>query len=146
MQHGLRIVLITQVMQQLSGINAGEVFIHYQFKVLSDRLATVMYYSTEILSNVLPTGAQYISLLVAVANCTLTFAPILLEPKLGRKKLLVLSAALCAITTSCVGFGIRASSPLLSSVSVIAFVSSFSLGARWISSPPKTVRGAFTDC
>lgn len=98
------------VMQQLSGIN------------------TVMYYSTEILSGVIPTGARYISLLVAVANCVLTLAPMVLVSYIGRKSLLLISSALCGFTTCALGLGIRTNSPLIAGVMVIAFVSSFSLG------------------
>lgn len=110
MRIGLAVVILTQLMQQLSGINA------------------VMYYSTDILSDVIPTGARYISLLVAIANCVLTLAPILLVAWAGRKKLLLMSAALCSLNTMVLGIGIRTNSSFLSTCGVIAFVSSFSLG------------------
>jgi len=57
---GLRIVLITQIAQQASGINA------------------VLYYSTDIMKNALPTNAGYIALLITAVNLVMTFPAILL--------------------------------------------------------------------
>lgn len=102
-----------------------------------------MYYSTDIIGSVLPTGAVYISLMVAVANCVLTLAPIVLVAYTGRRKLLLLSASLCAFWTCALGVGVRNQSPFVSSVSVVAFVSSFSLGKR--RSLPSALKLALTS-
>ena len=57
---GLRIVLLTQMTQQASGINA------------------VMYFSTDIMKTALPDMAGYIALMITGVNFAMTFAPLLL--------------------------------------------------------------------
>jgi len=43
-----------------------------------DRLSPVLYYSNDILSNVIPGLGPYISILVTVVNVVMTFPPIFL--------------------------------------------------------------------
>ncbi|OAV92812.1 hypothetical protein PTTG_07093 [Puccinia triticina 1-1 BBBD Race 1] len=107
---GLAIVLITQLAQQLSGINA------------------VLYYSTSIMKSVLPTKALYISIFVTAINVLMTFPALFLVDKLGRKRLLVLSAGMMAGTSLVLGVAINHELAHLSSLAIVLFVASFSLG------------------
>ncbi|POW05329.1 hypothetical protein PSTT_09796 [Puccinia striiformis] len=107
---GMKIVLITQFAQQLSGINA------------------VLYYSTSIMKSVLPTQAIYISLFVTAINVIMTFPAIFLVDRLGRKFLLLLSASSMAITSLILGFSINHEIAQVSSLAIVLFIASFSIG------------------
>jgi len=104
------VVVLAMVTQQGSGINA------------------VIYYSTDILGRVLPTNAAYISLLIAVLNVVMTFAPVLLIDRLGLRTLLLSSIAGGFISLSLLGYALDAGITWLSSVAILAFVASFALG------------------
>lgn len=108
--HGLKVLLITQLAQQLSGINA------------------VLYYSTSIMKSVLPTQAIYISLFITAINVMMTFPAIFLVDKLGRKSLLLLSAGSMALTSLILGLSINYEIAQLSSLAIVLFVASFSIG------------------
>ncbi|EGG02384.1 uncharacterized protein MELLADRAFT_44903 [Melampsora larici-populina 98AG31] len=107
---GLKVVLITQLAQQLSGVNA------------------VLYYSTSIMKSVLPTQAAYISLFITFINVLMTFPPIFLIDRTGRKPLLIISAGMMALTSCILGFSINIGFAQLSSLAIVCFVASFSLG------------------
>lgn len=107
---GLITVIATQTYQQFSGINA------------------VLYYSTAILSTIMPLQAQSVALYVAAVNLFATFIPVLLVEKLGRKPLLLASLGLMSICSALLGFGINSSYSFLSAFSIIAFVAAFSTG------------------
>lgn len=107
---GLKILLITQVAQQLSGVNA------------------VLYYSTSIMKSVLPTQAIYISLFITTVNVIMTFPPIFLVDRLGRKSLLLISSISMGITSFILGFSINYEIAQVSSLAIVLFVASFSVG------------------
>ncbi|KAK9900608.1 general substrate transporter [Cystobasidium minutum MCA 4210] len=106
---GLRIVIITQVAQQASGINA------------------VIYYSTDIMKNALPTSAAYIALTITAVNFVMTFPPLYFIDRIGRRPLLLLSVGCMSLFSLILAFSIN-SSPIIASIAVISFVASFSLG------------------
>ncbi|KAA1096491.1 hypothetical protein PGT21_018351 [Puccinia graminis f. sp. tritici] len=108
--NGLKVLLITQLAQQLSGINA------------------VLYYSTSIMKSVLPTQAIYISLFITAINVMMTFPAIFLVDKLGRKCLLLLSAGSMALTSLLLALSINYEIAQLSSLAIVLFVASFSIG------------------
>lgn len=107
---GLRVVIITQLAQQLSGINA------------------VLYYSTSIMKSVLPTQAIYISLFVSAINLLMTFVPVFLVDKLGRKSLLLISSGSMALSSFVLAFSINIGFVVISSLAIVLFVASFSVG------------------
>jgi len=104
--------IVTSVMlcQQISGINA------------------VLYYSNDILSKALPDLGPYISLLITVVNAAMTFPPIFLIERVGRKKLLSTSSYGAIASLILVGFGLNHSLVALSSVAILAFIASFAIG------------------
>jgi len=96
--------------QQGSGINA------------------VMYYSNDILGRELPELAAYVSLLVTVVNVLMTFPPIFLIERLGRRFILLSSIFGCVVSTAAMAIGLNTANTLLSSIGVLAFVGSFAVG------------------
>jgi len=81
-----------------------------------------MYYSNDILGSVLPDAVQWISLGVAAVNALMTFPAIVLVERLGRRNLLIVSAAGIIASLLVVAFGMDNDHPIASSVGVIIFV------------------------
>jgi len=109
----LLLVSLGMASQQLSGMNA------------------VLYYSNDILSKSLPTLGAYVSVAVAVTTVLMTFPPVFLLHKIGRRALLVISCAGAFITTVVLGYSLDSYAPgaaTWSSIAIIAFVMSFALG------------------
>ncbi|WFD43737.1 hypothetical protein MPSI1_002401 [Malassezia psittaci] len=109
---GMRIVAMTQIAQQFSGVNA------------------ILYYSTGILSKVMPNIASYIGLLVTIVNGLLTFPPIALisESRLGRKTLMVGSATGMFVFCSILAFSLWIASPWGSALAILCVIACFSMG------------------
>ncbi|KAM5531819.1 hypothetical protein V8D89_014518 [Ganoderma adspersum] len=106
----LAIVCFSMLCQQLSGVNA------------------VLYYSNDILSKTIPDLGPYVSLGITIVNVFMTFAPIILIDRLGRKKLLSLSATGAILSLVGVGVGLDSGAVTLASVAVMAFIASFAIG------------------
>ncbi|OJT14181.1 hypothetical protein TRAPUB_9292 [Trametes pubescens] len=106
----LAIVCFSMLCQQLSGVNA------------------VLYYSNNILSKALPDVGPYVSLGITIVNFFMTAAPIFLIDRLGRKKLLSLSATGAIVSLVAVGFGLDSGAVALASTAIITFVASFAIG------------------
>ncbi|KAF8626160.1 hypothetical protein AX15_005051 [Amanita polypyramis BW_CC] len=106
----LVIVCSAMLSQQLSGINA------------------VLYYSNNILSNSLPKLGPYVSLGITIINVLMTFPPIVLIERMGRRRLLLVSILGALLSLSMVGFGLNNGFVTLSSVAIISFVMSFAVG------------------
>ncbi|KIJ29886.1 hypothetical protein M422DRAFT_36797 [Sphaerobolus stellatus SS14] len=106
----LVIVCLGMTMQQLSGVNA------------------VLYYSNGILSGVLPQAAAYVSLGITVVNALMTFPPIYLIERLGRRSLITMSAVGSIVSLFLVGYGLNGGHVILASVAVITFIASFAIG------------------
>lgn len=79
LRRAVLIVALSQLTQQGSGINAGLFLIIPRTQALADKISSlVMFYSTDILSKALPDSAAYVSLLIAIFNCVMTFPPVFL--------------------------------------------------------------------
>ncbi|KAF8078157.1 general substrate transporter [Lyophyllum atratum] len=106
----LAIICLAMASQQLSGINA------------------VLYYSNAILSITLPDLGPYVSLGITVVNAVMTFPPIVLIERIGRKRLLAISTIGALVSLFAVGFGLNSGRVTLSSVAILTFVMSFAVG------------------
>ncbi|KAK1217500.1 Bifunctional purine biosynthesis protein PurH [Marasmius sp. AFHP31] len=106
----LIIVTCAMIGQQISGINA------------------VLYYSNDILSQSLPELGKYVSLGITVVNVLMTFPPIFLSEKLGRKRLLMLSTSSALVCLLMVGIGLNNNWVTISSIFIVGFVMSFAIG------------------
>ncbi|KAF8644121.1 hypothetical protein AX16_008650 [Volvariella volvacea WC 439] len=109
-QRPLAIVCLAMTAQQISGVNA------------------VLYYSNDILSKSLPDFAPYVSLGITVVNVLMTFPPIILIEKMGRKKLLFLSIGGVCLSLLAIGHSLNAGLIVPSSVAIITFIMSFAVG------------------
>ncbi|KAF5387155.1 hypothetical protein D9615_001699 [Tricholomella constricta] len=106
----LAIVCLAMASQQLSGINA------------------VLYYSNAILSKSLPDLGPYVSLGITVVNVIMTFPPIILIERMGRRQLLAISTIGALISLFTVGFGLNTGRVTLTSIAILTFVTSFAVG------------------
>ncbi|KAI0798098.1 general substrate transporter [Abortiporus biennis] len=106
----LTIVCFSMLCQQLSGVNA------------------VLYYSNDILSKALPDLGPFVSLGITIVNVIMTFPPIFLIERIGRKQLLTLSATGAFLALVGVGLGLDSELIGLASFSIIAFIASFAVG------------------
>lgn len=111
-RRGIWIVALTQMAQQFSGVNA------------------ILYYSTGILSKLMPQVASRVGLLITVVNGLLTFPPIVLisEERLGRKKLLVGSAAGMGVFSLLLAYSLWSMRAFLSAVAILCVIACFSMG------------------
>ncbi|KAF8226251.1 general substrate transporter [Tricholoma matsutake] len=100
----LAIISLAMASQQLSGINA------------------VLYYSNNILSKSFPDLGPYISLGVTVVNVLMTFPPIILIERMGRRQLLVISTIGAVLSLWGVGYGLNHGLVTLSSIAILTFV------------------------
>jgi len=106
----LLIVSFAMLSQQLSGINA------------------VLYYSNDILSKALSDLGPYVSLGITIVNVFMTFPPIFLIERTGRKRLLQASVIGALISHIAIGLGLDTAFVILSSIAVMTFVTSFAIG------------------
>ncbi|PWZ00605.1 MFS general substrate transporter [Testicularia cyperi] len=109
---GAILVALTQLGQQLSGINA------------------VLYYSVGIMGSILPSLAGSIGIMITFINILMTFPPIYLidEHRLGRKKLIISSALVMSFASFLLGVGIIGGYKALSATSMILMTAAFSFG------------------
>lgn len=98
------------IVQQLSGINS------------------VMMYSVSILSELFPSTATLLTILISVVNLLMTIAASPLPEVLGRKNSLILSASGLGVCSALLGVSILNHIPLLSAISIILFVAFFAVG------------------
>ncbi|KAG1769464.1 general substrate transporter [Suillus placidus] len=103
-------IIAAMTSQQISGINA------------------VLYYSNDILSQSLPELASYVSLAITIVNFFMTFPPIFLIERVGRKQLIQLSVAGALLSHLAVGYGLNSDLVTLSSIAITTFVMSFAFG------------------
>ncbi|KAI0028353.1 general substrate transporter [Vararia minispora EC-137] len=113
----LVIVCVAMISQQVSGA----------ILVLLN-MFQVLYYSNDILSKSLPELGPYISLGITVVNVLMTFPPIILIERMGRKRLLLVSIGGLLFSLLLVGVGLNARAPSLSSIAITTFVMSFAIG------------------
>ncbi|KIM48995.1 hypothetical protein M413DRAFT_92306 [Hebeloma cylindrosporum] len=106
----LMVVSFAMLAQQICGINA------------------VLYYSNDILAKSLPEFGAYISLGITVINVIMTFPPIFLIERLGRRSLLLISSIGAMLSLSVLGYGLNSGASTLSSIAIVIFVMSFATG------------------
>jgi len=106
----VRAVLVVMLAQQLSGINA------------------VIFYSTSILSSILPSSSALISLIISLINLATTLPSASLIERSGRKPLLLWSICSMGFTSLFLGLGIVYSWRLISVIASFGFVAGFSVG------------------
>lgn len=122
LRRGTRMIIFTQMAQQLSGVNA------------------VLYYSTGILSDVIKGDgaggnggdriARWIGFGITFVNFLMTFPPIPLidERRLGRKRLLQISSATMAVSALALGIALIRSYTNIAAASIVIFTAGFSAG------------------
>jgi MFS family permease len=82
------------------------------------------------MGSVVPALAGWIGVLITVVNMLLTFAPVYLidERRVGRKRLMVGSAAGMAAAAALLGAGLVAARPALSAAAMLLMVAAFATG------------------
>lgn len=106
----LRAVLIVMLAQQLSGINA------------------VIFYSTSILNDLLPSSSALISLIISLVNLGLTLPATTLIERSGRKSILLWSICSMGISSLFLGLGIVYEWRRISVIASLSYVAGFSIG------------------
>jgi len=106
----LLVVSSAMISQQVSGINA------------------ILYYSNDILSRVLSDAGPYVSLGITFVNTLMTFPPIILVDRVGRKPLLLASVVGALASLVLTGFSLNSGMMVISSASILIFVMSFAVG------------------
>jgi sugar porter (SP) family MFS transporter len=96
--------------QQLTGINS------------------VMMYSVELMSNLFPTSAGLLSILLSLINFVATILCAPLPDKLGRKPTLLLSISGMGLSSLALALSMLFNLKVLSAISAICFVASFGVG------------------
>ncbi|KAI8365376.1 general substrate transporter [Radiomyces spectabilis] len=106
----LCILLLLQLAQQLSGINA------------------VIFYSTSIMSAVVPESSSVITVYISVVNLVMTLVSAYLMDRAGRRTLFLWSTALMAFMSGLLGWSMQHGFDRLSAVAIIGFVAAFAIG------------------
>ncbi|CAO0791907.1 unnamed protein product [Mucor circinelloides] len=106
----LFIVVLLQLAQQLSGINA------------------VIFYSTSIMSTVFPDSSGLITVYISIVNLIVTTISAALMDKVGRRSLFLVSACCMASMSVLLGWSITHSYDKTSVVAILGFVASFAIG------------------
>lgn len=90
----------------------------------------MLYYSVGILGSIFPSLAGSIGILITIINILMTFPPIYLidEHRVGRKNLMVFSAAVMTLASALLGAGIVYGYKSLSAVCMVLMVAGFSFG------------------
>lgn len=103
-------MLITQLAQQLSGVTA------------------VMYFSTSILSPLLPADAKLIALGIVILKVPITTTPAFLIERCGTRPLLLYPTMAMTVCMLALGLGLNLPNSVLAVTGMVAFVASFSVG------------------
>ncbi|KAF9433920.1 hypothetical protein BGZ76_008806 [Entomortierella beljakovae] len=104
------ILLLVQLSQQLSGING------------------VIFYSTAIMSQILPASGAMITVYISIVNTIMTLIAAYVMDKAGRRTLLLTSSVAMAASSFLLATSLNYEIPKLSAFSIIAFVASFAIG------------------
>ncbi|KFX88294.1 hypothetical protein V490_07734 [Pseudogymnoascus sp. VKM F-3557] len=89
---------------------------------------SVMMYSVSILTDLFPTSATLLTILISIVNLIATTASAPLPDILGRKSSLLISIAGLGFSSAALGASILFSLPALSAASIIMFVAFFATG------------------
>ncbi|KAG0205838.1 transcription factor TFIIIB subunit brf1 [Mortierella sp. GBA30] len=104
------ILLLVQLSQQLSGING------------------VIFYSTAIMSQILPSSGAMITVYISIVNVIMTLIAAYVMDKAGRRTLLMASSTAMGASSFFLAMSLNYEIPMLSAFSIIAFVASFAIG------------------
>ncbi|KAF9937141.1 hypothetical protein BGZ65_001766, partial [Modicella reniformis] len=104
------ILLLVQVTQQLSGING------------------VIFYSTAIMSQILPSSGAMITVYISIVNTIMTLIATYLMDRAPRRTLLLTSSISMSVCSFFLAASLGYDIPKLSAFSIIAFVASFAIG------------------
>ncbi|KAG0236288.1 hypothetical protein BGW42_003700 [Actinomortierella wolfii] len=106
----LAILTLVQLAQQLSGING------------------VMFYSTTIMSAIMPSSGAMITVYISLMNTAMTLVAAYLMDRAGRRTLLLVSSSAMGICSMLLGFSLNYEISMLSAVAIVAFVATFAIG------------------
>ncbi|KAI8994976.1 general substrate transporter [Pilobolus umbonatus] len=106
----LCLILLLQIAQQLSGINA------------------VIFFSTSIMSSVFPESSGKITVYISIVNLIMTVLSAGLMDKLGRRTLFLTSTVLMAWMAVMLGWSIENEYNKVSALSIVGFVAAFAIG------------------
>ncbi|KAI9249219.1 general substrate transporter [Phascolomyces articulosus] len=107
----LLIILLLQLTQQFSGINA------------------VIFYSTSIMSAVFPESSDLITVYISVVNLLMTIVSAYLMDRVGRRTLFLVSSSMMAVMSILLGWSIEAAGQdKISAAAIIGFVAAFAIG------------------
>jgi MFS family permease len=104
------ILLLVQLSQQLSGING------------------VIFYSTAIMSEIMPSSGAMITVYISIVNVIMTLIAAYSMDKAGRRTLLMSSSIAMGFSSFLLAGSLNYNVPMLSAFSIIAFVASFAIG------------------
>ncbi|KAK3838550.1 MAG: sugar transporter [Linnemannia elongata] len=106
----LIILTLVQLSQQLSGING------------------VIFYSTAIMSQILPSSGSMITVYISIVNVIMTLIAAYVMDKAGRRTLLMASAVAMGCSSFLLAWSLNYEIPKLSAFSIIAFVATYAIG------------------
>ncbi|KAG1465203.1 hypothetical protein G6F46_002468 [Rhizopus delemar] len=106
----LFILLVLQLSQQLSGVNA------------------VIFYSTSIMSTVFPESSGLITVSISIVNLVMTTLSAVLMDRAGRRTLFLTSSGLMTLMGTLLGWSIGAGHDRTSAFAIIGFIASFAIG------------------
>ncbi|KAI7906347.1 general substrate transporter [Cokeromyces recurvatus] len=111
-QRPLMIILLLQLAQQLSGINA------------------VIFYSTSVMSTVFPESSGRITVYISVVNLIMTTLSAFLMDRVGRRTLFLMSSGLMALMALLLGWSMMNSPQMsfISALAILGFVAAFAIG------------------
>lgn len=89
---------------------------------------SIILYGVKVISQLLPDHAIQVNFAISIINVVMTFVASLIIDRLGRRPLLMGSAAAMGVTALAISIGIKASMAVLLVVSTLLYVTSFALG------------------
>ncbi|KAI8335741.1 general substrate transporter [Chlamydoabsidia padenii] len=109
-RHPLFLILLIQLSQQFSGINA------------------VIFYSTSIMSTVFPDSSDRITVFISIVNLLMTVVSAYLMDRSGRRTLFLVSSSAMACSSLLLGWSIQTGHNQSSAVAIVSFVAAFAIG------------------
>ncbi|KZO99551.1 general substrate transporter [Calocera viscosa TUFC12733] len=89
---------------------------------------SVIYYSTNILGRLAPELSPYISLIIALINALMTFPPIFLIDRIGKRTILQSSIIGTVLFGILIAVGLNTGQAVVSAVGIVGFVATFAAG------------------